>query len=291
MGSNANIPVEKKAGNDHCNYILIFYATKYNSRIADAVDYFFKEILKEEDHLTIVTPIKPYDFPHTTRQKVPEEKLVEVTKKVLKRDITVGTSDYHNTLNSMIQIVRAFSPGGSGGAASSASAATVSRASTSTMKSNIVQYRQYLENLVKIRKINENLFVKFADFFKEKKGKNYIFIFYQKELRPIPNRQAMEILLANMELKFEATHLFRGEIHEEFMDVEKVTQALKDASITVCFNYLNIEGRSMSGVRMIEFSNDIYNSVSRLARETGGIIVSTSNPEAAIKKFAKAISK
>ena len=266
---------EETAG--RCNYILIFQAAEYDSKMGDAVDFFFKKILKPEDHLSIITPGNPYNFSPQTRQAYPAEKLVTRTQEVLKRDINVGVANYQQILDGMRQLVREIS-----GGTDPASGITIG----SDIKSNLIQYRQLLDNMRSLRKLNENLFMQLAGLFKKETGKNYLFIFYQEELRVIPNRNALQNLKQSYLYKADAVELFEAENSEEFLDVEKVGMALKDAAVTLNFLYLDKDDKRREGIEVKEFSGDVYNVLSKLATATGGFVEATSKPEAVLKKWS-----
>lgn len=267
-GNAAEEPKERS------NYILIFQATEYDSKIGDAIDFFFKEILKPEDHLSIITPANPYNFSPQTRQAYPIEKLIERAKEVLKRDITVSVVNYQQILEGMMQLVREISGDNT----------------TATMggdlKNYLVQYRQLLENMRSLRKVNENLFMQLAGLFKKETGKNYLYIFYQKELRIIPNRNVLQNLKQSYQYKADATELFEQDNDEEFLDLENVSMALQDAKVILNFIYLNKNAKPTGGMEYKEFSGDVYNVFSKLAAATGGFVEATSKPEAVLKKFS-----
>jgi hypothetical protein len=252
-----------------CNYILIFQATEYNSKLGDAVDFFFKKILKPEDHLSVITPVNPYNFSPQTRQAYPIEKLSERTKEVLKRDISVGLANYQQILDGMSQLVREIT----------------GPPSDSDTKSCLIQYRQLLANMRGIRKLNENLFMQLAGLFKKETGKNYLYIFYQKELRIIPARNALQRLKDSMEFRADATELFEEENSDKFLNVDLVSQALKDAGVALNFIYLNKEDMRKEWMETKEFSGDVYSVLSQLATATGGNVEATSKPEAVLKKW------
>lgn len=279
LGMSGNAAAAEKP-NVRSNYILIFQATEYDSKIGDAIDFFFKKILKPEDHLSIITPVNPYNFSPQTRQTYPIEKLIERTKDVLKRDITIGVANYQQILANMMQLVRDISGNMVSGADASASSST---ALSSDLKSSLGQYRQLLENMRNLRKLNENLFMQLAGLFKKETGKNYLYIFYQKELRIIPNPNALQRLVQSYEYKADATELFESDRDEAFLNTETVGMALKDASVTLNFIYLNKSGKTGGGMEYKEFSGDVYNALSKLATATGGFAETTSKPEAALK--------
>lgn len=273
------------AANPGSNYILIFQITEYDSKLGDAVDYFFKKMLRPEDQLSILTPARPYNFTSKTRENYTIDQLVDQTKKVLKRDTTVGAANYEQILQAMEAVVREISSG------MDSSYSMSGGSSGADIKAHMIQYRQLLGNMRSVRKLNENLFLKLAQSFKALPGKNYLFIFYQEELRVIPSRQAMDNLRENINYKADATELFEEESNEEFIDVEKVGQALKDASVTLNFLYIKKQAKRKQGMQFKEFSGDVYNVLSKLAAATGGYLEATSKAAAALKKTHAAMEK
>jgi hypothetical protein len=175
------------------NYVLMFQTLEYDTRLGDAVDYFLKEVLKPEDNLILFTPQRHYAFSQKTRQTTPLEKLIQVTKDVLKRDISMAASTYKDIIQQMEVVVRTFTD-----------------PDTSQLKNLTAQYRQLKENLFNIRKLNEKLFMDLAAMFKQAKGENHIIIFYEKRIRVIPNRQTMERLRSNSEVRYEVNEVLRG---------------------------------------------------------------------------------
>jgi hypothetical protein len=281
-----NVPGNESEGSGQCNYFLIFQLTEYNPKIADAVDYFFKEILKPEDQLSILSPLKPYNYSQKTRQTHPKEKLIEMTKKILKRDITSNAANYQQVLNLMTQLVVSIAQDTGTGSSSLGGSMLASQ-----KKAYLVNYRQLLENLHNLRKLNEALFLKLADLFSKTKGNNRIYIFYQKEHRIIPDQKTMDALLEDRELKFDASEVFIQDSTKEFMNLERVSNALKKSSVTLNFFYLNKNVKRRRYIEFKEFSGDIYNVFSKLAKATGGTVISTSKPEAALKKVTEAEAK
>lgn len=281
---SAGAPPAESANGD--NYIFIFQVTRYDLNIAGAVDFIFNNIIKPEDSLTIFTPVKSYSFHKNTRKTQPKEKLVEITKKVLKRDITIGTADYNRMLENMAQLIRELGDSGGTGSSTSTTGATGLQGA-STIKNTLVNYRQLLDNIRSLRKLDGPFFLGLAQTFKNLKGKNYLYILYQKELRPIPRNSRITDLKDIQEIRFDVMSLFETGIDKDIMDVEKVGQAMKDGSVTVNFIYINMDrGKGMS-TQLKEFSSDIYGAFSKLAGATGGIVETTSKPVKVLKKAVK----
>jgi hypothetical protein len=250
------------------NYILIFQVLEYDKRIGDATDYFLKEVIKPQDNLLLLTPAKPYNFSQKTRESTPREKLLQATKDVLKRDISLEGAAYRDIIRQMEVVVRTFTD-----------------PDTANPKNLLTQYRQLKESLFSIRKLNEKLLVDLASMIKQTKGENHFIIFYEKRIRVIPRRQVMERLRADTEVRFDVNEILESESAKEVMNVETVIQALKDAAVTLDFVYLNTKMRQSRDMEEKEFSGDIYNVFSKIAKETGGTVRIASRVDAALKEI------
>lgn len=271
------------AADEGVNYVLIFQVTEYNSKIGDAAKYFLKNMLNPQDNLFLLSPTQLYNFSAPMRQKYNLSDLIAQTEKVLKKDATMAAANYEQVLNAMTQIVVEIS----NGVDSAPSGLSGGVQSGTDIKQYMAQYRQLMENLRQLRKLNENFFIDMATKLKALPGKTSFYVIYEKELKYTPTRNAIDNLRQNPRYKFDAAELFEGESTEKLMDTDKVVQAFKDASITFNFIYLNKQEKRREGMEIKEFSGDIYNVFSTLAKDTGGLVESTSNPEAALKKAGK----
>lgn len=267
------------------NHILIFWGSEYTTKVGDAVEFFFTKMLKPNDVLSILTPVKPVSFPPATRQKYPAKALIEKTQKVLKNDLSLGGASYRQILEQMVQVIVGLG-GGEGGEAPSGLTSTGGPGNIS-LKNHLNQYLRLRQEMINQRKISEKLFLDLAGFFKKQQGNNYLYIFFQKELQYIPTRALMDTLRANPDIRFKVTEAFDGENTKDLMDAEKVLAALKDAGVTVNFYYLQLKERRRQGMELREHSNDVYGLFSKFAKATGGETIATAKPEAALKKTAK----
>ena len=250
------------------NYVLMFHTLEYDARLGDAAEYFLKEVLKPGDNLLLFTPQRHYSFSQKTRETTPLEKLIQAAKDVLKRDISMEASTYKDIIQQMEILVRSFSD-----------------PDTAQPKNLLTQYSQLKENLFAIRKLNEKLFLDLAGMFKQAKGENHIIILYEKRMRVIPNRKTMERLKANSEVRFDVNEVLEAESLKEVMNADTVIRALKDAGVKLDFVYLNTKVRYSRDMESKEFSGDIYNVFSKIAKETGGVLMIASRAEAALKEI------
>lgn len=282
LPANAQAKAPEVAKN---NYILIFWGSEYTPKMGDAVEFFFKNMLRPNDVLSILTPLKPVSFPPATRQKYPVDALIDKTEKVLKNDLAQGGTSYRTILEQMVQIIIDLGGGESGEAPTNLTAS--SGPGNISVKNHLNNYLRLRQEIINQRKISEKLFLDLAGFFKQQQGKNYLFIFFEKEIHYIPNRSLMDSLRQNAEIRFNVTDAFESENTKDILDAEKVITAFKDAGVTVNFIYMQMKERRRSGMELREHSNDVYGVLSKIANATGGEVVTTSKPEAALKDAAK----
>jgi len=70
-------------------------------------------------------------------------------------------------------------------------------------------------------------------------------------------------------------------------NINNIKQAFADSSIFFNFIYMHKEPENVSGIRMTEQSEDIFETFSQVAEATGGIIDSSQNPATSFKNGTK----
>lgn len=258
-------------------FFLLFQVTDYNSKIGDAIDFFFEKALMPADQLAVITPVKQYGFNQQTLQSKTKEQLAGAVKTVLKRDTAVGAANYRAIFDQMKTIILNIRNGVEQTAGLMSSGET-------DIKSDLVNYRQLLENMDKIRMVKEPLLLKLAEVARQQTGQKKLFVFYDKEYIPIPNRETMDNLRQNRALSFDATELFEASEAEAPINVETVGKAFTDAAVTFNFIYINKQVSRDRRFLMKDQSQNVYSCLSKLAKVTGGIVETTSKPEIAFRK-------
>lgn len=70
-------------------------------------------------------------------------------------------------------------------------------------------------------------------------------------------------------------------------NIDLMKQAFADSSIFLNFIFMHKDPENISGIQMVEQSEDIFTIFSQIAEETGGIVDSSQNPAAAFKNGAE----
>jgi hypothetical protein len=251
------------------NIMLVFDLKDYKVEIKRAVEYFFNDELTPDDQVIVITPArKLYSFSKNTLQKSKEQIIIQINN-ALRKQTMVNASDYRTIYNQMEEIVKLIEDDQSSGYSSS-------------LISYLNDYEANRKQLYRIRMIDQSLLLELSDIYKKTKDKsdNQIYLFFEKVLRPIPSKETMEILRANREISFKAVEVFLEEKSRMNMELDKVLKEFKKANIKFNLIYINPKVHRHYKFQRVANSDDLYDAMSKLVEETGGMIITTSQPKA-----------
>lgn len=250
------------------NLIVHFQAREYTSKVADVVEYLFRDMLLPGDQVFLVTPVKIYGFSEQTMKKYTLEELINAVNTVLKRDLSSSATSYLVIIEEMTRLIREMMAAGD-------------------MKNLLIQYRQQLSSLEAYRKIDESLFEKIAEEFGKQEGPHHVFLFYEQEFVPTPDSDLMEDIRRNPNLMFDAVELFESEKKDSPAGLAGVQHAFQEAGIRLHFIYLKKNLRPQRRIGLREHSVDMFQVYQNLAKATDGIMETTSLPTAALRRAAE----
>jgi hypothetical protein len=260
------------------NYVLFFEVLNYTRELGDAVTFFFDQVLAPDDQLIIYTPARVYSFSKNTLAK-PKRELSEAMKEKLRGDTAACSSNYTTISNEMKNYASEIEGG-----------QTTSADGLIGIKNSLTMYRQDMENLRTLRKVNEPLLMKIVDMFKNQPGKNHMVMIYEAEFRPIPDKDTLSRLRAIPDIAFIVAELFASDDQQPPLDAQKFIDLLREAKISLHFLYIKPKDKT-SVQDFKEHSADMYDVFSQIAKATGGIVETTANPQAALKSLIKAIGE
>jgi hypothetical protein len=260
------------------NFVLLFDILNYTREMGDALTFFYTQVLAPDDQLIIYTSARAYGFSKNTLAK-PKRELGEAMKEKLRGDTAASSSNYKIIFNEMRNQVGAIEGG-----------QTTSADALSGIKNSLTMYRQDMENLRTLRKVNEPLLMKIVEMFKTQPGKNQMVMIYEAEFRPIPNKDTLSRLRAIPEIAFIVAELFSSDDQKSPLDAQKFIDILREAKASLHFLYIKPKDKS-SVQDFKEHSADMYDVFSKIAKATGGIVETTASPEAALKSLVKAIGE
>jgi len=255
------------------NIMLLFDIKEYNKKIENTVDDFFENFLKSNDQVIIMTPAgKLYSYSSKTLSSS-KNNVQDNIKNTLRKHTSSAGTNYRNIYTQMLDIVEQMRAG-------------------EDIRNLLTAYENNRNQLAGTRKISEKLILNFANIFKRSKKvtgktKNYIFLFFHKEYRPIPNKSAMNTLRENTEIAFRAMEILLEEKSKIEINTEKVSRELNDSGVKLYFTYIEPEKRSTQRYQLIDNSGNFYSAISDIAKNTGGVKLSTSQPKSIFEKIKK----
>ncbi len=244
------------------NYVLYLDLKEYIPRVADALDYFFTEVLGPEDTLFVVTPAKTYRFKSEALSKVPRNRIADRLKDKLKTDIAMGNSEYRAMMRDFYSLEAEEFP-----------------AELMDVKENLLY--ELAKQMRDLKEVTESAVMSFADTLKALEGEKHVFLIYQKDV--LPNHAFTDDRLVEL---FKPVNF----------DVDKIKRYYADASITIHCLYITktpFFARTSMGPSLSlnpDLSADVYASFKEMAAATGGLTEATTNPNFALRQAAEASS-
>jgi hypothetical protein len=272
------------ATNGPRNLIVFFEFLDNANGVEEAVDYIFNQMIGPSDQLIIQSPARVYGFSRATLSK-PKAELIAMMQEKLRGDIAKGTQSYKQVINDLKLASRNIEA-----MAMPADDAPVSLPEVRDLGELIMVYRQGLANMNQLRKVNDASLRQLANAFRGQKGENHLIILFEREFRPVPNRVTLNVLADMPKLAFQANELFlTGNLKEPF-DIAALAGYFKQIPLTQHFVYITSKNDS-SNSSQLENSGDIYAAFSKIAKETGGICETTSEPVTGLESIIKALNE
>ena len=246
------------------HYVLYLDFKEYFPKVGEAVDFFFTEVIGAGDSLFVITPAKTYRFKSEALSLVPRQKIADRLKGKLKTDIQLGNSSYRNLMRDFYRLEEEEYP-----------------SELAEVKERLLfeQARQMRD----LTEVTESQVLAVADSLKSLEGEKHVFLVFQKDVLP--------------------DHGFSDDFQMELLkpvgfDVEKIKRIFSDASITVHFLYITKTpafainasrvGGPSAAFRMQDLSADVFAVFKEVAKATGGLAESTTNPSFALRQAAEA---
>lgn len=256
------------ASNKPKNIMLLFDLKDYSKEIDYTIDTLFKKDLGPKDQLIITTPTnKLYSYSSKvisqSRKKINEE-----IKDTLRKHTSISGADYRNIYTQMLSLVNEIS--GDVGA--------------QDVKNIIAAYENNRRELRMTRRINQKMLLEFSDIFKRSKKvtgdtENYIYLFFQKEQRPIPNKNIMNRLRDNQQIAFKVIEVFLEERSRTDFASEEIGEEFKEAGVIFNFIYINPKEISTKRYQLVDNSGDFYSAMTKIVDITGGEKITTTQPK------------
>ena len=262
------------------NLIVFFEFLDNANGVEEAVEFIFARMLRPGDQLIIQSPTRSYGFSSATLAQ-PKTELITLTAKRLRQDIARASIGYKQVLRDLEvaagEIAERAYPTGTVDA-------------TKDMNELFIFYRQELGNLNQLRRVNAASLRKLVDTFQGHEGENHLIVLFEREFRPVPRREALNVLAEMPVFAVQANELFAtGNLNEVF-DIAAMIDHFRQVPLTQHFVYVTSKHTSASG-NLFENSGDIYSAFNRLAQASGGICVTNAEPRSGLEAIVKAWEK
>jgi VWFA-related protein len=254
-------------------FVLVFILTEYLPKVAEAVDYFFDQVIWPGDTLDVVTPLKTYHLGPEVLVKASKEELKKQLTGKLRHDIMSGHSEYLDLIKEL---------------------------GSAALTRNVSEYQVALTRMTWLRFIDQKELENFAGYLKKQAGQKYVFLFYQQETIPKLETATSGAGMTDPDMVMGGV---LGDYPPDYyvrdvrFDVDDVKQMFSDGSISIHFLYItkNLDDRidvqnmrSPVGLRFEDKSGAIFSAFKKMAEATGGVTDSSANISSAFKKASEA---
>jgi hypothetical protein len=276
-------------------FFLFFEISEYTSEIGDAIDYFHENVLIPGDNLIIVTPMNTYKLRRRVLEFQSRKELSGQLKEILRKEALIGNAEYRGAVQDLIGLAKSLSQGPLGGTGSDAAQLdeyTLSGYGRMSHEQQLLKYLNTLERIRKLRRVDQQKLLDFAEVLKNEAGQKYVFMVYQREFIPQIEPNILNMYLTQYQDKphilhglYSMTETSRRDIS---FDVDLVKQAYADSSISIHFLFLTSAIKHVQGVYFQERSEDIFGAFREMADATGGFVDSSANPASSFKRAVDA---
>lgn len=267
-------------------FYFLFQQSEHNPKLAEAMDYFFSNVLLQGDTLEIMTPVKTYTLSPEALKSKSKEFMAKELNSLIRKDTMIGSAQYRTLIKELKGIARRISS--TAGGISGMSSEFESDQDPSQLGQYLLpRYRGSLEQLDELRVRDEKQFFRFAAQLKRLEGQKNVFFFYQREFRPDLHPRVVSRIMSEYQdkpdIQGSLQDLMLSYKRTPKMNIDRLKKAFADSSILFNFIYMHKEPENTRGIKMTEQSEDVFNTFTQVAEATGGITNSSQNPAAAFK--------
>ena len=272
------------------NFFLFFQVYTWNPKLEDAIRYFVKNVLSPEDSLTVVTSVKLYRLKKEWLANSSKDETANRLADIVRRDTLQGNTEYNSLLNELKRMM-------TGGRVDDTGAAQpdLELFGEGTWGEFLMNYRDLRERLEKIRSLDPERLISFAEYLKKMEGQKNVLLFYQREFMPTLDRKKYIGLFedgADLVVEQGFKDLFDLYKRDAKIDAKRIKLIFSDASISIHFLFMTgppDQGGILGDAKMEEHSEDIFQPFLEMAKATGGLAESSANPSSMMKKAGEAL--
>jgi VWFA-related protein len=269
--------------------VLQFEVLEPMPKIDAALDYFFGEVLQAGDEVAVVTPRGTYRLKPESLTPGERAEIGRRMKGRLRADILAGAAGYKRLLGTLRDI------------------AAMPLDADQKLERTAEVVRQLRDRLG----INRRSLRQMAEGLKALEGQKYVFLFYQRELVPLPSvgqfgDESLDASEASLADASDADGYRTSEVTPK-----TIKEIFSDASVTANLIYLtqtrvagamtsagadveqqasagSAQAANLGGTRLKDLSASIFGSLGEVAKATGGVADTSTNPLASFRKAVTA---
>jgi hypothetical protein len=274
-----------RAADSQRNFVVLYECLDNSSAVKDTVEYIFNDMLGPDDLLIIYSPVRLYSFSKTTLAR-PKAELISMMEEKLRGDASKAAQDYKEVIKEMASGVRTIESMVLG----EESSAPGEEGSMRDLRNLFMLYRQALGSLSQLRKVNEAALRQIGELFRKQRGQNHIILLFEREFRPIPNRDALNVLHDMPIFGAQANELFASDNLKALFATDAIGEFFKQVPLTLHFLYIKSNSNFTTGA-ILENSADVYAAFSKIAKITGGVCETITEPVAGLKSIMTALKE
>ncbi len=271
-------------------FYFIFQIRDYNPKITEAIEYFFNYLFHPEDTLEVHTPVKIYTLSKEAIQSKPKETLIKDMQYVIRKDASIGSTEYNDMLRELKKIVRSISMEGGGQGGAMRDIDSSAQSGLESLQFLLPRYRETLSKMEELRMVDEKWFFQFAAQRRRIEQQKVVFFFYQREYRPEISAGVMNNLVSanqgDINIIGQLQDMFQTYHREVNLNEDLLKKAFADSEILFNFIFMDSNPTVVAGITMREQSEDVFKVFTNVAAATGGITDNSQNPAFAFKKAA-----
>jgi hypothetical protein len=273
------------------NFYFVFQLTDYDSKMKEALDYFFSEIYFPGDNVDILTTYKEYSMSADAIESNTKDEVVEYINDVIRKDTQTAGKEYKKVMRDLRRVASTLSSFVGGNRYTTKG--EPSGVSGGGIEYSLDRYNDALKRMESLRIVDEKRLLNFAYQLKEVDGPKIVFFFYQREFRPELNPNNVQALMASNQdrpdILNKIQELFEYYRKEENLNQERLIQAYTDSSIQFNFSYIEKKPEFVMGIVMREQSGELKDIFSKVAIASGGIADDSPYPQDSLRNTADAM--
>lgn len=141
-------------------------------RVGEAIDYFFDNVFFPGDNLVVKTPMKTYNLKGRALETKSREEIANQLRGILRRDATIGNSEYRAVLKELREIVKIIEARDEGEKETSREIEDSSPDlyDAASLEEVVGMYSSVMAKLENLRRMDQQKVLDFAKFLKNKEG-------------------------------------------------------------------------------------------------------------------------